>query len=101
MARKEGAEAPRNFQSRENSTWVCAPPGFPTTAAAPTAASSPKSLILFMFEAPCEAGSTGAVTLAAAIVVPVRKDGRDSRRCSAGAARLGILLGFAYAQIPG
>src|SRR5258707_7362685 len=96
-----GAEVPSNSGPRENFTCVCAPTGLATTAAAPTAASSPKSLILFMSEAPCEAGSTGAVTLAAAIVMPVRKDGRDSRRCPAVAARLGILLGFAYSQISG
>jgi hypothetical protein len=41
------------------------------------------------------------VTLAAAIVVPVRKNGADRRRCSAVAARVGILRGFAYSQISG
>jgi hypothetical protein len=60
MATKKGADGPSNFQSSANFRWVCAPAGLMTSAAAVAAASIPKSLILFMFDAPCEAGGLAA-----------------------------------------
>src|SRR5262249_52524549 len=50
------AEGPSNFQSRANFTSDCAQTGLTVSAAAAAPTSIPKSLVLFMFDAPCEAG---------------------------------------------
>jgi hypothetical protein len=72
--------------------------GLAVSAAAAAAASMPKSLILSMFDAPCEAGR-----LARSALLSNRhaspKLARAEGNAPARAATLGILPGLAYSQV--
>src|SRR5215467_1465992 len=98
MATKQGADGPSNFQSRANFTSVCAQTGLTVSAAAAAPASMPKSLILSMFDAPCEAGRPARHALPEQS--PCQPEAcKERRQRFALAARLGILLGLAYSQV--